>query len=119
MKQKILIFTATYNEVDNISSLIDQILSLHLNADILVVDDDSPDGTGALLAKIASKDSRVNLVHRYEKLGLGSAHNWLFNLLRKIPVLVTLDADHSHDPNDIPRLIGNLDDFDFVIGLAM
>ena len=89
-----------------------------MNADILVVDDDSPDGTGSLLAKIASKDSRVNLVHRYEKLGLGSAHKLAFQFAEEnnYSVLVTLDADHSHDPNDIPRLIGNLDDFDFVIG---
>lgn len=115
---RILVFTATYNELDNIQSLLDEILDAIPDADILVVDDNSPDGTGALLDQVAAVKKQLKVLHRPKKLGLGSAHYlaMIFAVKHGYDVLVTMDADHSHDPADIPRLIGKLDEADFVIG---
>jgi len=115
---RILVFTATYNELDNIKSLLDDVWKEIPDADILVVDDNSPDKTGALLDQIAHENSKLKVIHRYKKLGLGTAHHlaMIYAIKQNYDVLVTMDADHSHDPADIPRLIGKLSDADFVIG---
>src|ERR1700680_4514400 len=70
----LLVFTATYNEIDNATELLNDIWSTNPCADVLVVDDNSPDGTGALLDRIATTESRLTVVHRPAKLGLGTAH---------------------------------------------
>ena len=113
-----LVFTATYNEVDNIQSLLDEIGDASPDADILVVDDNSPDGTGELLDQIAADKKQLKVLHRSRKLGLGTAHYlaMIFAVKHGYDVLVTMDADHSHDPADIPRLIEKLTEADFVIG---
>lgn len=118
MKQKILIFTATYNESENITVLVNSILALNLNANILVVDDNSPDGTGSILMGMGKENKRIKVIIRDEKLGLGSAHKLAFKYAKKhnYDVLITLDADHSHNPMDIPRLMEQLQNYDFVIG---
>jgi dolichol-phosphate mannosyltransferase len=108
----------TYNESDNIPSLIDQILALPINVHIVVVDDNSPDGTGKLVDDIAAKEWRVHGVHRPTKLGLGTAHiagiRHAFDL--NLDPLVTMDADFSHDPRYIPALLIGLDQHDVMIG---
>ncbi len=108
----------TYNESDNIPNLVAQILELPLGAHIMVVDDNSPDGTGALVDSIAAKESRVHCVHRPAKLGLGTAHiagmRQAFAL--NLDPIVTMDADFSHHPRYIPNLIDGLDRFDVMIG---
>jgi dolichol-phosphate mannosyltransferase len=115
---RLLVFTATYNELDNVQALLKGIWAVDATADVLVVDDQSPDGTGALLDRLAAADQRLKVVHRPAKLGLGTAHHlgMLFAIRQGYDTLVTMDADRSHDPRDIPRLIEKLAAADFVIG---
>lgn len=116
--KKILVFTATYNEVQNAPLLLADIWSALPEADVLIVDDNSPDGTGTSLDVIAQQDLRLRVIHRPRKLGLGSAHYLaiIYAMRHKYDLLITMDADLSHDPKDIPRLISALDDGDFLIG---
>lgn len=115
---KTLIFTATYNESENIASLCSHVLGLDPGYDMLVIDDSSPDGTGQILDDLARANPRLKVVHRPGKLGLGSAHEWAMDYAEQqhYEALVTLDADFSHDPNDIPRLLKALEGMDFVTG---
>jgi len=118
MGKKTLIFTATYNEGENIVPLCVAILGLDPGYEMLVVDDNSPDGTGRLLDELAAAHSRLKVVHRPGKMGLGSAHELAMEYAKQqhYAALVTMDADFSHDPNDIPRLLKALDGVDFVTG---
>jgi dolichol-phosphate mannosyltransferase len=108
----------TYNESDNIPSLVAEILALPIGAHIIVVDDNSPDGTGAQVDSIAAKESRMHPVHRPSKLGLGTAHivgmRRAFSL--NLDPIVTMDADFSHQPRYIPSLLAGLAKFDVMIG---
>ena len=117
-KKKLLVFTATYNEKDNIEQLIGSIHSALEYADLVVIDDNSPDGTGKLLDLLAQKKKYLKVLHRPGKLGLGTAHQlaMLYAIKNNYDHLVTMDADHSHDPADLPNLVKPLDQFDFVIG---
>ena len=116
--RRTLVFSATYNEVRNVAQLLHDIWAVLPEADVLIVDDASPDGTGDLLAKMAATEPRLKVIHRPAKLGLGTAHHlaMLFAMRGGYDVLVTMDADHSHDPECIPRLIEKLSAADFVIG---
>lgn len=115
---RILVFTATYNEFQNIALLVEGIWKGIPEADILVVDDNSPDGTGLILDGLAKVNAKLQVIHRPGKLGLGSAHYMamLYAINNQYDVLVTMDADLSHDPADIPRLIAKLGGVHFVIG---
>ena len=116
---RVLVFTATYNEKDNVEAYCRDVLGLPGHYDLLIVDDNSPDGTGPILDGLAVSQPRLNLIHRAEKLGLGSAHKLAFAYAidKNYDVLVTMDADYSHNPQDIPRLIEAMgSDSDFVIG---
>lgn len=106
-----LVFLATYNERSNIDRLVDAILSLPVSCDLLVVDDNSPDGTGAFLKERVAADARIALISRAQPLGVGSAHRlgWAYARRFGYRRIVTLDADFSHDPLDIPRLVAALD----------
>jgi dolichol-phosphate mannosyltransferase len=115
---KILVFTATYNERENILSLINKILHLSKNIDILVIDDNSPDGTWDLLKKISKENKNLFIIKRNKKLGLNTAHQMGFDYAKSknYEKLITMDADFSHDPREIPKIINLLDNYDFVIG---
>ena len=115
---RVLVFTATYNESENIPLLVRGIWSGLPNADILVVDDNSPDGTGSVLDDLATTYAKLKVIHRPGKLGLGSAHYMamLYAISSQYDILVTMDADLSHDPADIPHLISKLNGVHFVIG---
>jgi dolichol-phosphate mannosyltransferase len=106
-----LIFTPTYNEHRNIGPLLDALLALEPRCDVLIVDDNSTDGTTALLRERAAAEPRLNVVVRPGKLGIGSAHKlaWLYARRNHYSRIVTLDADFSHNPADIPRLLATLD----------
>jgi dolichol-phosphate mannosyltransferase len=106
-----LVVLATYNERSNIDRLLDAILALPCRCDILVVDDNSPDGTGARVQARAASEVRINLAARAARGGVGSAHRfgWLYARRSGYARVVTLDADFSHDPSDIPRLLAALD----------
>ena len=106
-----LIFVPTYNERDNIESLLDSVLALPVRCDVLVVDDCSKDGTLEILATRVKADRRIGVIVRPGKLGIGSAHKlgWLHARRLGYKRLVSLDGDLSHDPNDVPRLLAILD----------
>ena len=106
-----LVFLPTYNERSTIDHLLDAILTLPNRCDVLVIDDNSPDGTGTLLKTRAAGDTRIKLIFRTERGGIGSAHRlgWLYARRFGYARIVTLDADLSHDPLDIPRLLNELD----------
>lgn len=118
MGKKGLAITPTYNECDNISKLLEQILALPEQLDVLVVDDNSPDGTAQIVKNLQKNNPRVKLLERPNKLGLGTAYIQGFKLALSsgYDFIVTTDADFSHDPKYIPDLIKNLNDHDLVIG---
>ena len=115
---KILIFTATYNEKENIINLINKINEYSGNADILIIDDNSPDGTGNLLKDFAKENNNLNVIIRDKKLGLDTAHKIAFKYAKEnsYSSLITMDADLSHDPSEIPKMISLLKINYFVIG---
>ena len=116
MYKKILIFTATYNEYRNIKILLEKINNLKLQLDILVVDDNSNDGTLSFLKSYSKKNFK--LIVREKKMGLDTAHKFAFQYARKCKYnyLITMDADLSHDPKVIKKIINLLDVCPFVIG---
>ena len=117
-KKKLLIFTATYNEAENIKSLIYKIRKYNPNAHILIIDDNSPDGTGKIVKNISNNKKNLKLITRTNKKGLDSAHKlaYKFALKNKYNYLITMDADFSHDPKIIKNFLKFLPKFSFVIG---
>ena len=115
---RILISVATYNEAGNIRELISQIHQNVPNAEILVVDDNSPDGTGAIVAEIASADSRVHGLNRKGKLGLGTAIIAAMNyaIENDYDAMLNMDADFSHPPRYLPAMIEGMRRKDIMIG---
>jgi dolichol-phosphate mannosyltransferase len=115
---KTLIFSATYNERTNVDLLLEKLFALDPTYEVLIVDDNSPDGTGRHLDVLAANNPRLHVVHRPAKLGLGTAHQlaMVYAVQHDYDRLVTMDADLSHDPAEIPALLAALDDADFVIG---
>lgn len=115
---KTLIIIPTYNEKDNIAPLITTILGLSLGVEILVVDDNSPDGTGKVVSALGEKHHGVHLLSRPGKAGLGKAYLAGFNwgLERGYEALVEMDADFSHRPQDLVKLLAGLKDADFAMG---
>jgi dolichol-phosphate mannosyltransferase len=116
---KALVVVPTYNEKENIEKIIDAVLSQGEDFEILVVDDNSPDGTGAIVDRMAETEPRVHAIHREGKLGLGSAYiagfKWaLANTDAQF--VFEMDADFSHDPNALPEFIEAAVDRDLVIG---
>jgi dolichol-phosphate mannosyltransferase len=113
-----LVFTATYNEAQNVKILIDQILKAAEKTDILIIDDNSEDKTFEVIEKLYKNNSRITLIKREKKLGLDTAHKMAFEYAKKknYVKLITMDADLSHDPKEIPRFVKYLDQYDFVIG---
>ncbi len=116
--KKILVFTATYNEAENIKKLVTSINNQPCQPDILIVDDNSPDGTRNIIQVMQKNFKNLFLINRNKKLGLDTAHKIAYNyaLSNKYNILITMDADLSHDPNEIENFIKHLDNFPFVIG---
>jgi glycosyltransferase involved in cell wall biosynthesis len=107
---RILIFFPTFNEAGNVASLLDLILQAMPNADVLVVDDNSNDGTKDILARRAG--DQIKFLVRPGKLGIGTAHllAWCYAMHHGYDLLATMDGDHSHDPAELPRFLARLDD---------
>ena len=120
MLNKILIFTPTYNEKNNISGILDQILCLNLSSDILIIDDNSPDGTASIVEKFATIHNQIKLIKRKKKEGIGSAHKdaMEYSIKNNYKYLITIDADFSHKPIYIPELFKKLENekLDIVLG---
>lgn len=115
---RVLIVMPTYNERQNLEIIAGRIREAVPDADLLVVDDNSPDGTGDLADKLAEKDSRVQVMHRTEKAGLGRAYvaGFTWALDGGYDLIVEMDADGSHRPEDLPRLLATSGEADAVIG---
>lgn len=113
-----LVIIPTYNERENIHPLIQAVLSLDQEIDVLVVDDGSPDGTGDLAESLAQTTGRVGVLHRTGKLGLGTAYlaGFRYALVHGYELIVEMDADFSHRPQDLPRLLEAAVSADLVIG---
>jgi glycosyltransferase involved in cell wall biosynthesis len=115
---RVLVVVPTYNEVDNLGPILDRLRSAVPEAHALVVDDGSPDGTGALADRIAAEDERVHVLHRTAKNGLGAAYiaGFRWALEEGYDAVVEMDADGSHAPEELPRLLAGLRDADLVLG---
>jgi dolichol-phosphate mannosyltransferase len=116
---RIAIVIPTYNEAENISSLIPALLAADPRFNVLIVDDRSPDGTGEIADDFARRHpDRVSVLHRETKAGIGPAYIAGFHALRSgdAQLIVTMDADHSHAPSDLGRLIAAADRADLVLG---
>jgi len=113
-----VVVVPTYNERENIEELIEKTLSTSPDIDILIVDDNSPDGTGEIAEKIAKENPRVKVLHRPGKMGLGSAYveGFKWALKKGYDFIMEMDADFSHNPEDIPRFIEKIKEYDLVIG---
>ena len=115
---KSLIISPTYNERENVEELIKKFHAHAGECDILFVDDNSPDGTAELINKIRENDPQIHIIVRKEKLGLGTAYcrGFEWAIARDYDRVVQIDADLSHNPEDIPRLLEKSLEFDVVIG---
>jgi dolichol-phosphate mannosyltransferase len=114
-----LIVVPTYNERDNVRAIAGRLLAALPAAELLFVDDNSPDGTGALLDEIAAAEPRLHVMHRAGKLGLGTAYveGFGWGLARGYDYLIEMDADGSHDPRYLPQMVGLAEDgADVVVG---
>ncbi len=114
----ILVVIPTYNEADNIRRLVPIVLGVVEGVEILVVDDNSPDGTADVVRGFGTNDTRVHLLERPAKMGLGSAYvlGFKFALDRHYDFVVQMDADFSHDPHEIPNFFNAVKNADLVLG---
>lgn len=108
----------TYNESENIKHLVQEIFKLPVTLDVLVVDDNSPDGTSELIQEMIQHNARLYLMMRHAKEGLGTAYcaGFTYALERDYDNIIQMDADLSHDPEVIPEMLENLKEYDLVIG---
>lgn len=113
-----MVVVPTYNERDNIEKLVGAILAQHEGVEVLVVDDNSPDGTGEIVDGMAAGNPRIHVIHRPGKLGLGSAYREGFRFAIGVGAeyIVEMDADFSHDPVMLPVFFEKMADYDLVIG---
>ena len=116
---KTFVVIPTYNERENVKKLIDEILDLKVNnLEIVVVDDDSPDGTWKIVEEMSNANDEVHLLHRRERKGRGTAgvEGFRYALEHGVDYILEMDADFSHDPKHIPTIIENMSDADIVLG---
>jgi len=108
----------TYNERENLESIVARLHAVLPDAEVLVVDDASPDGTGQLADSMAAADDRIQVLHRSDKGGLGAAYlaGFAAALRGQAEIIVEMDADGSHAPEDLPAMLGALQDADIVLG---
>src|SRR5947207_11886869 len=118
MGERALVVIPTYNEAGNVPSLIPQVLGQDPRLEILVVDDNSPDGTGRIAAALAAQEPRVHVLHREGKLGLGTAYitGFKWALERGYDYVFEMDADFSHDPKHLKEFLTAIQDADVVLG---
>jgi dolichol-phosphate mannosyltransferase len=118
MAERALVVVPTYNEAKNLPFIVPQVLTQDQRLEVLVVDDNSPDGTGALADEMAAADPRVHVMHRPEKNGLGKAYiaGFQWALERDYQFVFEMDADFSHDPRFLTVFLDAIKDADLVIG---
>ena len=115
---KILIIVPTYNELENLPKLLPEVLSKDSNVDVLIIDDNSPDGTAAFVENEIKKNNRIHLIKRESKQGLGTAYiaGFKYALQKDYQLIFEMDADFSHDPNEIPKFLEEIKTADVVLG---
>jgi dolichol-phosphate mannosyltransferase len=115
---KILVIIPTYDELDNLPKLLPEVLSKNDDIHILIVDDNSPDGTASFVENEMNKNERLHLIKRLSKQGLGTAYiaGFKFAIQNEFDLIFEMDADFSHDPKEIPRFLEEINDVDLVIG---
>lgn len=118
MNPKTLVIVPTYNERENLPPLVQRLLALPVKVDLLVVDDNSPDGTGKLADELAARHPNVFVLHRAEKNGLGRAYcaGFAWALERDYELIMEMDGDFSHNPDAIPDFVAAAEHADLVIG---
>ena len=116
--RRAVVIVPTYNERANVERLLEGVLAQDRRIDVLVVDDASPDGTGAVVDAVVAREPRVHALHRAGKLGLGTAYldGFRWALARGYDAIFEMDADFSHDPNHLPTFLNAIDDSDVVLG---
>jgi dolichol-phosphate mannosyltransferase len=114
----VLVVIPTYNEIDNLETVVRRVLAAVPGAHVLVVDDGSPDGTGRLAEQLHARDPRIDVLHRATKDGLAAAYlaGFAWGLERSFEAVVEMDADGSHAPEELPRLLAALETADAVLG---
>jgi dolichol-phosphate mannosyltransferase len=118
-EEKTLVIIPTYNEAENIEHVIDILMMLYLpTLDVLIVDDNSPDGTAAIVQRVMKTNDRVHLIVREGKMGLGTAYvrGFRYAIENGYDYILEMDADLSHDPQMIPKFLDTIKDADLVIG---
>ncbi len=115
---KSIVVIPTYNESDNIRNIITAIHNVKNDINILIVDDNSPDGTSQIVREMKQNDDRIHLITRAGKMGLGTAYceGFQYCLDNNYEVILEMDADFSHNPEDIPRFLEEIKNYDLVIG---
>ena len=115
---KILVISPTYNESKNISNLIDELFKLDISLDLLVVDDNSPDGTSDIVKAHMGENKNIHIIQREKKMGLGTAYiaGYKYAIENNYDIVVQIDADLSHDPKDINSFIEHIGKYDMIIG---
>jgi dolichol-phosphate mannosyltransferase len=118
LAERALVIVPTYNERSNIGRLVPAVLAQDSSLEVLVVDDASPDGTGAIVDGLAAADPRVHVIHRGGKLGLGTAYiaGFRWALERKYDLIFEMDADFSHNPERLPEFLAAIKETDLVLG---
>lgn len=118
MSGGVLVIIPTYNESESLPGVIERLRRAVPDADVLIADDNSPDGTGLLADDLATRDSHIHVLHRAGKEGLGKAYlaGFAWGLERGYDVLVEMDADGSHRPEELPRLLAQMPHADVVLG---
>jgi len=118
MSQKTVVIVPTYNERDNLPSLMQRLMAQKVVVEVLVVDDNSPDGTGQLADELAASNPLVHVLHRTEKNGLGRAYcaGFKWSLERDYEFIFEMDGDFSHNPDEIPNFLRAAQDADLVLG---
>lgn len=118
MRERALVIIPTYNERENITRIIDAVLAQDERLEVLVVDDGSPDGTGAIVGEMAARNPRVHALHRPQKMGLGTAYlaGFKWALSRGYDYVFEMDADFSHDPQHLPQFLEAIKTADVVLG---
>ena len=118
MDEKILVIVPTYNERDNLPILVQRVMALSIAVDLLIVDGNSPDGTGKLADELANREPRLKVLHEKGKNGLGRAYcaGFKWALERHYEFIMEMDGDFSHNPDDIPRFVETAKDADLVLG---
>ncbi|HUF26267.1 MAG TPA: polyprenol monophosphomannose synthase [Gemmatimonadaceae bacterium] len=118
MSERYLVIIPTFNERENVARIVPEVLARDPRLDVLVVDDASPDGTGALASEMAAADSRIHVLNRGGKLGLGTAYlaGFQWALERSYSLVLQMDADFSHDPAHLPQFLERAQQTDLVLG---